>query len=142
MREDHKPGDLSARISFGRVMGNGPDSGKIRPSLSITCETSGLNLELDLTPEQLTEMLSGGAAQIAASKVSGFRGLARWGKYHQSISRTVATRVGDYSADPTTLQYVMEKVHEIEAEGYKCDTPRRNNKQQWVITGRRYVEKP
>lgn len=142
MRDD-KPGDLSVRLSFGRVIGNGPDDGKIRPSLHIADGTSGRNLEIELTPAQLTEMLSGGAAQVTADKVRGFRGVQDWGKYHKIVTEYVPVASGEqYDASPYDLDHVAEAVRRIEAQGYVIDRPRRNNRRQWVIIGRRYDEQP
>lgn len=143
MRDDHQPGDLSARLTFGRVFGTGPDAGQTRPILSITCETSGLTLELPLTAAQLADMLSGSAAYVPTDKVSGFRGIKNWGKYSRHVTRTVAAQQGDYATkiDARKLPHLASVIAEIEADGYRCDMPRRNNGGQWVIIGRKYVDK-
>lgn len=143
MREENKPGDLSARISFGRWMGNGPNAGKVCPRLSITCETSGLGLELELTPEQLADMLSGSAAQVSATEVHGFRGIKNWGRYSKHVTRTVPVKIDDYKSagSPRKLPHVAPVIEELEADGWRVDVPRRNNGAQWVITGRKYVDK-
>jgi len=139
---DSKPGDLSVRIGFARVFGGGPDQGSLRPTLTITDSTSSKSLSIELTGEDIAELLAGGEVRASATRVTGFRGLRDFGKYHKMVTVHVPTRVGDYSADPHDLQYVMEKVDEIKAMGYVCDTPRRNNNSQWVIIGRRYDDQP
>jgi hypothetical protein len=141
-REENQPGDLSARISFGRVMGTGPEAGTIRPTLSITCETSGLNLELNLTPTQLVDMLSGSQAVVPAEMVSGFRDIKNWGKYSEHVTRTVYVQSGDYRSDtPSTLPHVAPVIAELEAEGWRVDTPRQGGGGKWVIIGRKYVDR-
>jgi hypothetical protein len=143
MRDEYQPGDLSIRIGFAR--GYGADSGKVHPKVEITDQTSGLHVELQLTAEQLVDMLGGSEAQVPAAKVSGYRGVRNWGKYLHIKTATVKTKPGDYKlgeADPRELPHVAEAVAEIEAAGYRCDTPRRNNGQQWVIVGRRYDDTP
>jgi hypothetical protein len=144
MREDYKPGDLSARIVFSRVMGNGPDAGKVRPALSITCQTSGLTLELELTPVQLTEMLSGSSADVPADKVTGFKHIQRWGKYAISQARYIDTSPRDYAhkGDPRELPHLAPVIADMESYGWSVDTPHRNNSGKWVLFGRKYVDQP
>lgn len=139
MREDQKPGNLSARITFGHV-----GSGEVRPALSITCETSGLNLELELTPVQLTEMLSGSTAYVPAEKVSGFKGIKLWGKYSQTMKQTVDTSPRDYvfNGDPRELPHLAPVIAEMEDHGWRVDTPHKNNGGKWVLIGRKYVDQP
>jgi hypothetical protein len=140
-REENQPGDLSARISFGRVMGTGPEAGTIRPTLSITCETSGLNLELTLTPTQLVEMLSGSQAQVLAENVSGFRDIKNWGKYSEHVRRAVPIQTGDYAheGNPRALPHLAPVIAELQDDGWQVDTPRRDNGGKWIIVGRRYI---
>lgn len=144
MQEDRKPGDLSARLSFSHGMSFGPDGRKIHPHLLITCATSGFVLELNLTPEQLTDMLSGGAADVPADKVSGFKNVKLWGKYEQVQTRTVDTSPRDYAfkGDPRELPHLAPVIAEMEADGWRVDRPRRNNSSKWVLIGRTYVDQP
>lgn len=144
MRDD-KPGDLALRMVFARMMGNGPDAMNVRPALHISDGTSGLNLEIELTPSLLTELLAGGEARVAADKVSGFKRLRDWGKYHKMVTRLVPFERDDYGHDvnkASDLPHVAKMMAEIEADGYVCDRPRRNNARQWVIIGRRYDDQP
>jgi hypothetical protein len=143
MRDDHKPGDLSVRLSFGRVYGTGPDRGAIKPAIEITDQTSSRVLTIELTPTELVEMFTGGAAAVPADRVNGFKGVRRWGKYLHTMQMNVKTESGDHAADdPFKLPHVGKVVDEIEAAGYVADTPRRNNQGQWVIIGRKYADKP
>jgi hypothetical protein len=147
MREDYKPGDLSVRLQFGRVYGGGPDRGKIKPGIEIVDECSGKQINIELTAEQLAEMLGGGAAQVDADKVSGFKGLRDWGKTQEMVTRMVDVDLGDWKVREDdkaarTLPHVAAVIAEIEADGYRVDAPRRNNNGKWVLIGRRYVEKP
>jgi len=139
MRDDFKPGDLSVRIAFGRVYGNGPDRGQVRASIEIADQTSGKQITIEIT-----EMLAGGAAEVSADQVQGFRGLARWGKYLKTKQLSVKSKMDDYAfkGDPTKLRHVAEAIAALAADGYEADTPRRNNQGQWVIVGRRYDEQP
>jgi hypothetical protein len=142
-RDEFKPGDLAVRLSFARTMGNlGGNS--VIPRLEVTDQTSGSTISIELTAEQITEMLAGGSAGVTADNVTGFKGLARWGKYQKITSRTVPVESGDYKfhETPLVLPHVMAAVRAIEAYGYEADTPRRNNAQQWVIVGRRYDDEP
>lgn len=140
---NHEPGSLAVRISFARVFGRGPDQGKLRPSLEITDGTSGRVLEIELTGEEIAELIAGSEVQAAADRVSGFKSLRDFGKYHKMTTVHVATEKGDYKTDdPYTLPHVSKAVDEIEAMGYVCDKPRRNNESKWVIIGRRYDDKP
>lgn len=145
---DNKPGDLAIRMSFARMMGSGPDAMSVRPGIQITDGTSGKHLEIQLTPELLTELLAGGEARVSADKVSGFKGLRDFGKYHKMVTRYVTVERDDISykkgeeIDPFTLPHIAKVVDEIEADGYVCDRPRRNNAGKWVIIGRKYDEKP
>lgn len=145
MREDYKPGDLSVRLGFGRVYGTGPDRGNIKPHLEITDQCSGKTLTINLTPEDLAEMLGGGAAQVLADAVIGFKGLRDFGKKHEMVQRVVKTQSGDYNFQDgdkqiRKLPHLAPVIAELEAEGYRADTPRRNNSGGWVVIGRRYVE--
>jgi hypothetical protein len=143
MRRNDKPGELSIRIGFARSYGTGADANKVHPSIEVTDETSGLHLELQLTAEQFTELLSGSQTHVSADKVSGFQGIGNWGKYLHLMSQKVSIQSGDYSAvDPRELPHVAEAIKSIEDAGYRCDSPRRNNGGQWVLTGRRYDAKP
>jgi len=138
MREDHKPGDLNAQISFVHGMGET----QIWPILTITCATSGLTLELELRPEQLAEMMGGRSAYVPAGKVSGFQGIRKWGKYSQHVTRTVRQEFGDSrTEDPKVLPHVAPVLREMQADGWEVGTPRRNNQGQWVLIGRKYVDK-
>lgn len=143
MREEYTPGDLSVRLSFPTTM-NTLDGDRIRPSLEIVDQTSGRAMQIDLTSDQLVRMLSGGSASVSADQVSGFRGLDQWGKYLGVTSRAVPTRSEDYKfkGDPASLPQVAEAIRELEAEGFTCDAPRRNNASQWIIVGRRYTDQP
>lgn len=144
MRDEFKPGDLSVRLAFGRVYSTGADQGKIKPSLEITDRTSGEQLTIEITGEQLTEMLAAGAAEVSADKVQGFRRLSRWGKYLKTTQRTVKTRPDDYAfkGDPATLPHVAPAIADLQSQGYDPDRPRRNNAGQWAIVGRRYDDQP
>lgn len=140
MREEN-PGDLSVRLGFGRMMGTGPDAGGIRPRLEIQDGTSGSTLTIELTAADLAEMLAGGAAFVTADKVTGFKGLSRWGKFMKLKTVHVPTEGGDYAVrgpEAVRLPGVAKAIAELEAEGYTCDTPSRNNAAKWVIHGRRY----
>lgn len=141
---DAFPGDLSVRISFARIYGGGPDQGKLRPAIEISDGTSGKTLTLEITPEQLADMLSGSAAQVPADQVRGFTGLKKWGMYRETVQRVTATRPGDYAHrdKPHELEHVAHVIEQIEAEGYTCAEPRMNNAGKWVIVGYRYGEKP
>ena len=143
-RDEYKPGDLSVRLSFGQVMGIRADltSERVIPRLEITDQTSGKTVNIELTSRQLTEMLAGSSAEVTADHVTGFKGLAQWGKFQKVVTRTVKTQMGDFNADPMTLPYVAEVIAEFEADGYTCDVPRRNNSGQWVLFGRRYDNQP
>lgn len=142
-RDEFTPGDLSVRMSFVRVMGRGPDSGKVMPTIEVTDQVSGALIRMQLTAEQLTEMLCGGAADVSADKVTGYRGIRHWGRYQKVDQRLVDTQMGDYNvSDPKSLPYVAEAIAELEADGYEVATPRRNNSSKWVIFGRRYDEHP
>jgi hypothetical protein len=143
-RDDFKPGDLAVRLSFARALGFRSDRPAVSPRLEILDQTSGSTIEIELTAEQLTEMLSGGSADVTADKVTGFKGLGRWGKFQKTISRTVPGQPNDYKFrdHPENLSHVMAAVEQIEADGYVCDTPRLNNARQWVIFGRRYDGQP
>lgn len=136
---DSNPGDLSVRLTFGQVLGSG--AGAIRPTIAVTDGTSGCTLEIELTPEQLTAILSGSAAEVTADKVSGFLGIQNWGKRHELMTRTVKTQQGDWlpGANPRKLPHVAAAVQEVEDAGYRTDRPRRNNAGMWVVIGRRYV---
>lgn len=147
MRDDPKPGDLSVRIRFARVYGNGPDRGAIKPGLTIRDEASGKQLDIELSAADFAEMLGGGEARVKAKDVSGFKGVRDWGKEHQMVSRTVKAEPGDWQAREDdkaarALPHVAAVIAEIEADGYRVESPRRNNSGQWVIIGRRYVAKP
>jgi hypothetical protein len=141
---DRNPGDLAVRLVFSRVYGSGPDSGQVRPSIEISDGTSGLSLNIELTPHLLTEMLGGGSAEVTADKVQGFKGLRDWGKHLKTMSKSVSVEQGDYKHkdDPETLPHVAKAIAEITAAGYIPGTPRMNNAQKWVITGRRYDDQP
>jgi hypothetical protein len=148
---DSKPGDLTIRMGFARMMGmmgTGPDAMSVRPSIQITDGTSSKQLTIELTPQLLTEMLAGGEARVTADKVSGFGGLQDFGKYHQMAARYVPVQNGDVSRkkgeeiDPRTLPHVAAVLKELEADGFTCDFPRRNNQAKWVIIGRKYTAKP
>lgn len=142
-RDGYIPGDMSARITFPRTMGIGPDSGKVTPTLEITDEVSGSTIRLDLTPEQLTDMLSGAAAAVPAAKVSGYPGVRNWGRYQKVTSRTVPVERDDHKAtEAASLPHVAMAIHELEADGFEADPVRRNNAGQYVIFGRRYDELP
>src|SRR6185369_4844617 len=139
MREEFKPGDLSVRIAFGRVYGTSPERGRVKPSIEITDQTSGLHLTVELTAEDLTEILAGGAAEIPVARVSGFKGVGRWGKYLHTMTINVKAENSDYAhkGKPNELPHVAAGIAQVEAAGYIADTPRRNNQSQWVITGRK-----
>jgi hypothetical protein len=140
MRDDN-PGDLGIRFGFGRVYGMGPDAGKIKPTLEITDGTSGRVLTIELTAEDWTEMLASGEARIPAARVSGFKGVRDWGKFHHMQTRYVAVKSGDRDEDdPRKLPHVAEVAQELARQGYQCDKPRRNNQGQWVIIGRKYTD--
>ena len=148
MHEDHKPGDLSVRLSFGRVYGTGSDRGQVKPGIEITCQTSGKKLTIELTPEDLAEMLAGGAAEIPTDRVNGFQGVHDWGKDHVLVTRKVKTEADDYKlrygahGQPRQLPHVAKVIAEIEADGYKAADPRRDNTGHWVIIGRKYEARP
>lgn len=143
MREEFKPGDLSVRLGFARINSLDPETDRVRPSIEISDHTSGLTLRIELTAAQLAEMLAGGSAEVSRSDVTGFGGLARWGKYLKIITAQVPAQLGDLkTGDPRTLPHVAVAIRELEADGYTCGTPRRNNTRQWVITGRRYDDEP
>lgn len=144
MRDD-KPGDLGIQIGFARVFGDGSDQGKLKPSLQITDGTSGRNLEIELEPEHIAELMSGSEVRVTGDKVTGFRSLRDFGKYHKMVSVHVPTQKGDYRVEGRAvraLPYIAKAIADIEADGYRCDTPRRNNASQWVIVGRRYDDQP
>lgn len=136
---DSNPGDLSVRLSFAQVLD--PGGGRIRPTIAVTDGTSGCTLEIELTPEQLTAILSGSAAEVTADKVSGFLGIQNWGKRHELMTKTVKTQQGDWlpGTNPRKLPHVAAAVQEVEDAGYRTDRPRRNNAGMWVVIGRRYV---
>lgn len=147
MTRDEKPGDLSVRMVFSRIMGIGPDAMKVRPRICISDGTSGLTLEIELTPELLTEFLAGGEARASAERVTGFKSLKNWGKFLKVVMKHVPIEPGDYAMtgdpiDPRSLPHVAAMISDIEADGYVCDVPRRNNNRQWVVVGRRYDEQP
>jgi hypothetical protein len=142
-RDEFTPGDMSARISFPRTMGTGPNSGKVHATLEVTDEVSGGTIRLDLTPEQLTDMLSGSAAEVSASKVSGYAGVRNWGRYQKVTSRVVSVERDDHkAAEAASLPHVAKVIAELEADGFKVDPVRRNNAGQYVIFGRRYDDLP
>jgi hypothetical protein len=148
MRDQFKPGDLAIRLGFGRVYGSGPDRGQVKPHIEIADQTSGKILTIDLTADDLVEMLSGGAAMVPADRVSGFRGVATWGRYLKTITRKVKTEGDDYKLrdgdlrKAAQLPHVAKVIAEIEADGYACDTPRRDNTMHWVLIGRKYDVQP
>lgn len=146
MSKDNTPGDLSIRIGFARVFGGGADQGKLRPSLEITDGTSCKTIVIELDPADLAELMSGSAVDVTADRVSGFKALRDFGKYHKMISRTVKTEPGDHkaktSADMRALPHVAKAIAEIEADGYRCDSPHRNNAGLWVVIGRRCEDRP
>ena len=145
MRDEYKPGDLSVRLSFGRVYGTSANRGQIKPAIEITDQTSGRVLIIDITAAELAEMLGGGAAEVPADRVQGFRGVGKWGRYLKTTQRLVKGQTGDYEikdGEGAKLPHIAKVIAEIEADGYRCDSPRRNNSGQWVIIGRRYDEKP
>lgn len=139
---DSKPGDLSVRLSFSRIMS--PKAEGIFPCLEITDGTSGLCLMIELTAAQIAEMLAGGAAEVTADKVAGFGSVGNWGKYLKTMRVLVDVEHGDYigNADPAALPHVAAAIAEVESAGYRCNKPRRNNAMQWVVTGRRYDDRP
>lgn len=142
MRDD-KPGDLGIRLGFGRVIGTGADAGKIKPSLEVTDSCSGRTLTIELTPEQLAEILASGEARVTADKVSGFKGIRDWGKYHKHMTMKVASKGGDYAKanDPLALPHVALAVAEVERAGYKAEKPSLSHG-TWRVTGRRYDDTP
>lgn len=141
IRDEYNPGDLSVRLSFPRASGPGLIDDRVCPTLSITCQTSGLTLELDLTPAQLAEMLGSGSAQVAAKSVTGFAGVRDWGKRAKVITRTVDTASGDYSAKaPASLPHVAPVIADMRADGWQVEAPRRNNSGKWVLVGRKYTD--
>lgn len=139
-RDNRKPGELSVRLGFGHSLDAGPST--VVPHLDITDETSGMTLQIRLTPEQLTEMLAGGTAEVDADRIVGFAHLHRWGKYLKVMTKHVKTQTGDFNKKPFDLPHVAAVVEEIEDAGYLVGTPHRNNAGQWVITGRRYDAQP
>lgn len=144
-RDEFKPGDLSVRLSFATVMGNVPEGGsRVRPRLEVTDQTSGKTINIELTAKQIAEMFAGSAAEVTADQVTGFKGLAHWGKYQKIISRTVPSQPSDYKfrEHPLVLPHVMAAVRAVEADGYTAEAPRRNNEGQWVVFGRRYDDRP
>jgi hypothetical protein len=148
MRDQFKPGDLAIRLGFGRVYGSGPDRGQVKPHIEIADQTSGKILTIDLTADDLVEILGGGAAMVPADRVSGFRGVATWGRYLKTATRRVKSVGDDYRlrdgdlAKARSLPHIAYAIAELEADGYSCDTPRRDNTQHWLIVGRRYDEQP
>jgi hypothetical protein len=140
-RDEFKPGDLAVRLAFSRGMSS---TTGVFPHLEVTDQTSGSTIDIRLTAEQITEMLAGGTANVTADKVTGFKGLSRWGKYHKVTSRVVPGQSGDYDSKdhPETLPHVAAAIEEIEAEGFVCDKPRRTNAGDWAVFGRRYDDQP
>lgn len=146
MRGETNPGDLSVRLAFGQTYGMGPERGKVSPRLEVTDQKSGRQLEIDLTHEDLVEMLAGGAAEVPADRVTGFRGVRDWGKTHVHVTRLVTTQPSDWNIregeGARKLPHVAAVIAEMEADGYRCDAPRRNNGGQWVLIGRKYEDLP
>lgn len=142
MRNDN-PGDLSVRIGFSRPYGAGGDANRVRPAIEIIDGTSNKRIEIELTPQQLTDMLSGSEARVPADKVTGFKGLKDWGKYHKFMIEVVPFETGDHAhkGSPGMLPHVQKVVSRIEAAGYRVDTPRRN-RDGWQVIGRRYDDQP
>lgn len=142
--KDNVPGDLGVRFSFGRVYGNGPDRGEIKPSLEITDATSGKVLKIALTAEDIAEMLAGGAARVEAANVQGLKGLNDWGKFQHHKTIYVPTKSDDWKVTdrdkPTDLPHVALAVQSLKQEGYRADRPHRNNRGQWVVIGRKYTD--
>ena len=140
MRDDN-PGDLGVRLSFARVYGPGVDAGAIRPSLIITDGTSGKNVEMELTPEDLAEIFAGGQARVAADKVHGFKALRDFGKFHHHMQLTVKSKADDYTHqdDPSELPHVMEAMSRIAAAGYTVEKPSLSHG-QWRVIGRKYTD--
>lgn len=143
MREEYQPGDLSVRIGFGRVMGNGPDAGTVKPTIEITDQTSGNSLQIEITAKDFTDLMSGGGVEVPRDRVSGFKGLSRWGRYLKIRHKVVPSGSGDYlvKTDPLELPHVADAVAEIEADGFTCDKPSLSHG-NWRVVGRRYDETP
>lgn len=146
--KDSNPGDMSVRIGFARVFGGGPEQGQLRPSIQITDGTSGLTLELNLTAADIAELISGSEVRVTANDVTGFGGVQQWGKYRKHKTLRVETAPGDYKlkdrdgAAIRALPHVAPLVAELEADGFRVDTPTRDNSGHWRVTGRRYDEQP
>jgi hypothetical protein len=146
MRNEHKPGDLAVRIAFGRVYGGGPDQGMVKPSIEIEDQKSGKHLVIELTAGDIAELLAASRVEVPASHVRGFGGLRDWGKTHEMVTRTVKVEPNDWKVPSDSakavraLPHVAKVIAEVEADGYRCDAPRRNNGGQWIIIGRRYVD--
>lgn len=148
MREDYKPGDMSVQLAFGRIFG-GPDQGQIKPHLSVTDQTSGRSITINLTAEDLAEMLAGGTANIPADRIIGYKSTKVWGKYPKIKKLTVKTqgddyklRDGDLGTKAPLLPHIAPAIAQLVADGFVPDAPRRNNSGEWVLVGRRYDDNP
>jgi hypothetical protein len=145
MSSEYTPGDLGVRIAFTRSFGLSEGSRQVHPTIEIRDQTSGKTLEIELTAEQLAAVLSGSEAQVPALRVTGFKGVAQWGKYHKSVSQGVKMAADDYRVEGDAIRklpHVAQVIAQMEADGYTVERPRQNNARMWVIIGRRYDDQP